>query len=185
MLDFLDSYHDAAADRTFECARKAVELDNRDSHAHIMLACAYFFVRGNFELAEIEIQKALDLNPNDYWNYCLKTQFSMCSGDFEESIYCGNEAIQRNPFLPDSCLHGMGFSEYFAQRYEKAIKTFGRLSEPGLDVQACIAACFAQLGRVEDATDAAATKTRQPVPALPPGRPSPSSTSASPCGGRG
>jgi TolB-like protein/DNA-binding SARP family transcriptional activator len=148
--------HDAAADRTFECARKAVELDNRDSHAHIMLACAYFFVMGNFELAEIEIQKALDLNPNDYWNYCLKTQFSMCSGDFEESIYCGNEAIQRNPFLPDSCLHGMGFSEYFAERYENAIKTFGRLSEPGLDVHACIAACFAQLGRVENATDAVA-----------------------------
>ena len=148
--------HDAAAERTFECARKAVELDNRDSHAHIMLACAYFYVMGNFELAEIEIQKALDLNPNDYWNYCLKTEFSMCSGDFEESIYCGNEAIHRNPFLPDSCLHGMGFSEYFAQRYEKAIKTFARLSEPGADVQACIAACFAQLGRIEDAATAAA-----------------------------
>jgi len=148
--------HDAAANRTFECARKAVELDNHDSHGHIMLACAYYYVKGNFELAEIEIQKALDLNPNDYWNYCLKTEFSMCSGDFEESIYCGNEAIHRNPFLPDSCLHGMGFSEYFAQRYENAIKTFGRLSEPGLDVQACIAACFAQLGRAEDVTDAAA-----------------------------
>jgi len=148
--------HDAAANSTFECARKAVELDNHDSHGHIMLACAYYYVMGNFELAEIEIQKALDLNPNDYWNYCLKTNFSMCSGNFEESISSGNEAIHRNPFLPDSCLNGMGFSEYFAQRYENAIKTFGRLSEPGLDVQACVAACFAQLGRDDDAADAAA-----------------------------
>jgi tetratricopeptide (TPR) repeat protein len=120
-----------------------------------MLACAYFYVMGKFELAEIEIQKTLDLNPNDYWNYCLKTEFSMCSGDFEESIYCGNEAIHHNPFLPDSCLHGMGFSEYFAHRYENAIKTFARLSEPGADVQASIAACFAQLGRIEDAATAA------------------------------
>jgi TolB-like protein/Flp pilus assembly protein TadD len=148
--------HDAAADNSFDCASKAVALDNRDSHGHIVLACALLFVKGNFELAELEIQKALDLNPNDYWNYCLKTEFSMCNGDFEESIYSGNEAIQRNPFLPDSCLRSMGYSEYFAQRYENAIKTFARLSEPGLDVQACIAACFAQLGRVEDAASAAA-----------------------------
>ena len=74
----------------------------------------------------------------------------MCCGDFEESIHCGNEAIRRNPFLPDSCLHGMGFSEYFAHRYENAIKTFGRISNPGLDIKGCIAASYARLGKVED-----------------------------------
>jgi len=147
--------HDAAADRTFECASKAVELDNHDSHAHIMLACAYFYIKGNFELAEIEIQKALDLNPNDYWNYCMKTDFSMCAGDYEDSLYCGKEAINRNPFLPDSCLQSMGFSEYFAERYENAIKTFGKLSAPGIEVQGCIAACYAQLGKDEEANAAA------------------------------
>jgi TolB-like protein/Tfp pilus assembly protein PilF len=60
----------AAGDRLLEHASKAVELDKRDSHAHVILACAYFYVKSNFELAEVEIQKALDLNPNDYWNYC-------------------------------------------------------------------------------------------------------------------
>jgi TolB-like protein len=153
---------DAAGARAFEYARKAVKLDNRDSHAHLVLASAYFFVKSNFELAEVEIQRALELNPNDYWNYCFKTSFSMCSGDFEESIFCGNEAIRRNPFLPDGCLHGMGYSEYFAQRYDNAIKTFGRLSAPGVDVQGCIAACYAQLGRDEDAR-AAATMFRERV----------------------
>ena len=147
---------DAAGARAFEYARKAVELDNRDSHAHLILASVYLYVKSNFELAEVQIQRALELNPNDYWNYCLKTKFSMCTGDFEESIYCGNEAIRRNPFLPDDCLHGMGFSEYFAQRYDNAIKTFGRLSAPGVEVQGCIAACYAQLGRGEDASAAAA-----------------------------
>ncbi len=146
----------AAGEHAFESARKAVELDNRDSHAHLTLASSYLYVKSNFELAEVHIQKALDLNPNDYWNYCLKTNFSMCAGDFEESIYCGNEAIRRNPFLPDGCLHGMGFSEYFAQRYDNAIKTFGKLTAPDLEVQGCIAACYAQLGRDEDAGAAAA-----------------------------
>ena len=140
----------------FEYANKAVELDKHDSHAHLILASAYFYLKSNFELAEVEIQKALELNPNDYWNYCLKNKVSMCTGDFEESIHCGNEAIHRNPFLPDGCLHGMGFSEYFAKRYDKAIKTFGRLSIPELEVQGCIAASYAQLGRHDEATTAAA-----------------------------
>jgi adenylate cyclase len=146
----------AAGTRAFEHASKAVELDNRDSHAHLTLASSYLYVKSNFDLAEIQIQKALDLNPNDYWNYCFKTAFSMCAGDFEDSIHCGNEAISRNPFLPDGCLHGMGFSEYFAKRYDNAIKTFGRLSSPGLEVQGCIAACYAQQGRNEEAKAAAA-----------------------------
>ncbi|MDH3692430.1 MAG: adenylate class-3/4/guanylyl cyclase [Gammaproteobacteria bacterium] len=147
---------DVAGARAFEHACKAVALDDRDSHAHLILAVAYFHVKSNFELAEVQIQRALELNPNDYWNYCFKTSFSLCAGDFEESIFCGSEAIRRNPFLPDGCLHGMGFSEYFAQRYDNAIKTFGRLSAPGVEVQGCIAACYAQLGRDEEARAAAA-----------------------------
>jgi tetratricopeptide (TPR) repeat protein len=146
---------EAAGDHAFECASKAVELDKHDSLAHVELACAYFYIKSNFELAEFYIQQALELNPNDYWNYCFKTDFSMCSGDFEESIHCGNEAIRRNPFLPDSCLHGMGYSEYFAQHYENAIKTFSRMSAPRVEVLGFIAASYAQLGRVEDANSAA------------------------------
>ncbi len=149
----------AAGVRAFKYARKALELDNSDSHAHLILASVYIYVKSNFELAGIQIQRALELNPNDYWNYCLKTKFALCTGDFEESIHWGNEAIRRNPFLPDDCLHSMGFSEYFSQQYDDAIKTFGRLSTPGVEVQGCIAACYAQLGRDKDAC-AAATEFR-------------------------
>jgi adenylate cyclase len=159
MAEFWSSWttnRNAAGTRAFEYARKAVELDKRDSHSHLILASVYLYVKSNFELAEVQIQRALELNPNDYWNYCLKTKVSMGTGDFDESVYCGNEAIRRNPFLPDDCLHGMGFSEYFAQRYDNAIKTFARLSAPGAEVQGCIAACYAQLGRNDDAQVAAA-----------------------------
>ena len=146
---------DAAGSRAFEYASRAVELDNRDSHAHLTLAASYLYVKSNFDLADIQIQMALDLNPNDYWNYCFKTDLSLSAGNFEESIHCGNEAINRNPFLPDGCLHRIGFSEYFAKRYDNAIQTFGKLASPGLEVQGCIAACYAQLGSAEHASVAA------------------------------
>lgn len=145
----------SAGEYTFEYASKAVELDNRDSHAHMLLGFAHYIVKRNFELAEMHTQKALDLNPNDYWNYCLKCELSMCNGNFTESMHWGNEAIRRNPFLPDNCLHVMGFSEYFARRYENSIKTFGKLTMPNVEVKGCIAACYAQLGMDDDANVAA------------------------------
>jgi exonuclease V gamma subunit len=50
----------------------------------------------------------------------------------------------------------MVFAEYLAGRYDKAIETFGKMSHPGSPVQACLAACYAQLGRHDDAQSAAA-----------------------------
>ena len=149
---------DAAGARAFEYARKAVELDDRDSQTHLILAYTYFDVKSNFELAEVQLQKAFELNPNDYWNYCIKTSVSMRVGDYEQGISCANEAIRRNPFLPDFCLSERGFCEYFDQQYDSAIKTFGRMLAPGLwlNVMGCNAACYAQLGRDEEARVAAA-----------------------------
>ncbi len=76
----------------------------------------------------------------------------------EDCIFWADEAIRRNPFLPDFCLSEKGFSEYFAKRYDNAIKTFGRMLAPGLwlNVMGCNAACYAQLGRDEEARIAAA-----------------------------
>jgi adenylate cyclase len=142
---------EVAGERALELARRAVELDDRDSSARLMLASAYHKVRSNFELAEAQIEKAIELNPNDYWNYCFKSYFLTCSGDLEEGISCGHDAVRRNPFLPDSCLWNIGFAEYFAGRYDRAIATFGTISSTKDDVDACVAACYARLGRDEEA----------------------------------
>jgi adenylate cyclase len=150
---------DVAAECALEFARRAAELDELASEPHLMLAWLYFSVKSNFELAEVQARRALELNPNNYWNYCFKAEFSMCSGDFQEGISCANEAIRRNPFLPYACLWSKGFAEYFAEQYDNAITTFARMSVPRVDVQACIAACYAQLGR-DDAARAAAAEFR-------------------------
>ncbi len=149
---------DAAGARAFEYACKAVELDDRDSQTNLILAYTHFEVKSNFEIAEALLQKAIELNPNDYWNYCIKTTASIRVGDYEQGISCANEAIRRNPFLPDSCLSEKGFCEYFDGRYDSAIKTFGRMMAPRLRLQVmgCTAACYAQLGRDDEARATAA-----------------------------
>jgi adenylate cyclase len=129
---------EAICERALELARKAVSLDERDSWVHLVLAFTHREVTGNFELAEAQVRTAIT-----------------CSGDLEEGIFCGNEAIRRNPLLPDACLNSMVFAEYLAGRYDKAIDTFCRMSNPGTAVQGCLAACYAQLGRHGDARRAA------------------------------
>ena len=137
--------------RALELARKAVALDERDSYAHFVLAAVYRNVKSNFELADAQVRIAIELNPNYYWNYCFKCWLSTFAGDLEEGISCGNEAIRRNPLLPDNCLVGIVFAEYFAGRYKRAIESFSKMLHPTVATQACIAACYTHLDRDDEA----------------------------------
>lgn len=130
----------------FELARKALNLDERDSGAHMILAACYFHVRSDLDLAHAQLEIALNLNPNNYFSYCFKGWLCICSGKLDESRQYANEAMTRNPWLPDDCLWTFGFAEYLAGRYEQAIQTFARISNPDPEVEACLAASHAQLG---------------------------------------
>jgi adenylate cyclase len=143
---------DAAARRAFALACTAVELDDRDSQAHLILAWAYFRARSNFDLAASQVEKAITLNPNDWNNYCFKSWLLTCSGDSDGGIACANQAIQRNPLAPNECLWTIGYADYLARRYAEALSAFGRMSFPRPpDVHAFMAACYAQLDRRDDA----------------------------------
>ena len=136
-------------------ARKAVDLDERDSNARLVLAFCYFVLGADFDRATAQVRIALELNPNDYQSYCFGAWICTCSGSLEEGIRCSKEAIRRNPLLPDNCLWSFGFAEYLAARYEHALEVFRRMSKPGPEVDACIAACYAQLDQKDKAVAAA------------------------------
>jgi adenylate cyclase len=156
------TYHDEAkhgwtsdfeitADKSIELAKKAIELDEHDSFAHLVLSSAYWRFKANFELAKSQIDAAIEQNPNYYWNYCYGSWFSICNGDLENSVYCSREALRRNPILPDSCLYSLGFTEYLLGDYEKAISTICQITNLEPDNYACLAASYAQLGRIDEA----------------------------------
>jgi TolB-like protein len=50
---------DLSAARAFDLARTAVELDSRDSQAHLVLGWAYYRAKSNFELAASQVEKAI------------------------------------------------------------------------------------------------------------------------------
>jgi TolB-like protein/DNA-binding SARP family transcriptional activator/Tfp pilus assembly protein PilF len=145
-----------AAARIFEFARRSVELDDLDSRAHAILAWAYYRVKGNYEFAAARFEKALALNPNYVWTYCRKGFFLTCAGKPDEGISCDSYALRLNPLMPDPCLYSIGVAHYLAKRYDEALAAFGNMSYLPLEIQGFIAACYAQLGRNDEARTAAA-----------------------------
>jgi len=142
---------EAAGELIFKLSRRAVELDPRDSRTHYWLAWGYLHVKGDLELAKIQLEEALALNPNDYNNYCSSGWLAACSGDLEYALACSNEALQRSPLVSDSCLETRIAVEYLAGKYTESIKAFGKMLRPNGPVHGWIAATYAQLGRAEEA----------------------------------
>jgi tetratricopeptide (TPR) repeat protein len=141
--------------KAFELARKAIELDEYDSNAHLVLLFAYWHVKSDFEIARRHLETAIELNPNHYLTYCYGCMFSVCAGDLAASAVLAKESLRRNPLLPDACLWSLGFTEYLTGRYEKAIAIICQMDTLKSENYACLAACYAQIGRHEDAMRAA------------------------------
>jgi tetratricopeptide (TPR) repeat protein len=137
--------------KAIELARKAIALDEYDSNAHLVLCFAYWHVKSDFEIARSHLETAIELNPNDYLTYCYGSMFSVCAGDLEASAVQASESMRRNPLLPDACLWSLGFTEYLTGRYEKAISTICQMDTLESESYACLAACYAQVGRLDDA----------------------------------
>ena len=149
-----------ALDHAYEFAERAVALDRASSSAWYALAWAQLF-RGQYDLAKVAIDRAIALNPNDYDNLCVKGWCLVLSGDLAESIACLNKALRANPFAPVDCLIAIGIAEYTARRYEEAIEDFGKITGWALLKHACLAACYAQLGRDGEARSAIAEALEQ------------------------
>ena len=143
-----------AGERALSFARKAVALEDFDSHAHVVLSDAHLFARSNFEEAEIEIEKALELNPNWYDPLCRKAWILALTGRANEGIACAHQASRLNPFGAYDCRVGHFIAAYSAQRYEEAISALRSISAPGNLIKALLAACHAQLGRDSEARQA-------------------------------
>lgn len=149
MLEYDSDWTEARPDalkQAYKHAEKAVALDQGNSTAWYALAWAQLF-RNQHELANIAIERAIALNPNDYHNLCMKGWCLVLSGDLGESIACLKEALRVNPFAPVDCLVAMGIAEYTARHYEASIEHFGKITGWALLKHACLAACYAQLSR--------------------------------------
>jgi TolB-like protein/Tfp pilus assembly protein PilF len=147
---------ETAGEQAFGWAQKAVALDELDSRARVNLAVAYYWAKSNFEAAQVQFSKALELNSNDADAYCLQGWCHVLAGEGEQAIACTDRAMRLSPFDIYECYLAQFFAHYTAERYEDALSALGRIPDPEYKIEALRAACYAQLGRDAEARQAMA-----------------------------
>jgi adenylate cyclase len=151
---------DAALDRAFELARKAVQLDENDHICQAILGLIQL-LRGAHELAEHHYLKGLELNRNSSSLLAGLGSLYAYLGKPAEGVKYLEEAKRLDPFFdPTWYWPTLGTAHFIARRYDDAIAALGRSPTMPYWAQAYMAACYALTDRSEQARDCAAAVLR-------------------------
>lgn len=129
---------------------EAVEMDPDDARCHWLLGvtCASL---GDEDAERRHHLRAMELNPNDA---NIKASYGAgiaAAGRVEEGLAYMREAMRLNPYHPEWYWVDLGSVLYSAHRYEEALDAFKHRNRPGTLVLARLAACYAQLDRMDEA----------------------------------
>ncbi len=109
-------------------ARKALELDDSLAEAHASLAWALFIHDWDWEAAGREFRRAIEVNPRYAPAHQWYTMLLAAFGRHEEAIIEGHTALELDP-ASVSIRRGMGWTYFYARRYQQAIHHLTRAIE--------------------------------------------------------
>ena len=103
-----------------DLAKKAVQLDDSNAGAHGELG--YIYMRfGEYDLAESELQKAIDLNPNDYISYRHMGAVMLYSGRPDGALEWYKKHFEFDPDISAGGYMNVGIAHYLKGDDEQAI----------------------------------------------------------------
>jgi len=146
--------------QALDIAQRAVRLDPGDGRCHQFLAQAYLY-KGAYEQALSHSERSVALNPNDANILAQRGLVLGYVGHAEEGIGLIREAMRLNPFHPEWYWGALAILLYAARHYEEALEADRRIASWKKPWHlARLAACYAQLGRLEEARAQAAEVLR-------------------------
>ena len=136
--------------KALELARKAVELDGADIHAHRCLAWANAMI-GKHAQAELHIQVACELNPNDSWTAISGALLLAFCGEFKRASELSQVALDMT--LSPSKTHWAYKVdiEFLRGNYAAAVEAAELAQDVLWGVAAWRASALAHLGRTAEA----------------------------------
>jgi adenylate cyclase len=138
-------------DRAVEIGLTAIRLDPGDARCHDFLALAYL-LRGDFDDALAHYERSVALNPNDANGLASMGHALAVVGRAEEGIAMIRQAMRLNPHHPEWYWAMLAIAFYAARRYEEALDAYRRIAVWKKPWHlARLAACHAQLGRLDEA----------------------------------
>lgn len=147
---------DTMLDLALDHAMKAVAIDGDDHECQETLGWILLH-RKEFELAEQQYRRALELNPNSPDELAAMGAARSFLGHADEAIGWFEQAKQVDPFFdPTWYWHLLVAAHFNAHRYDDAIAAYGRCTSTPTWATAYAAASHALAGRLDAARELAA-----------------------------
>lgn len=130
--------------------RRASLLDPDEPRIWWLLgtALAYAF---DLDAEEQCYRKSVELNPSDANAIAALAIVRVARGDHEGGLSMFREAFRLNPYHPEWYWIDYGSILYTCEKYEEAIEAYSHRREPHVWVLTRVAACYAQLNRMDEA----------------------------------
>ena len=147
--------HSEAYPRALTAATTAVQLDDRVADAHTQLAEAKLYYEYQWDMAEREYERALELSPSNSHAMTRYALFLSAGGRFDDALDWATLALSSDPLSPGP-RSAPGMVLYYERRYEEAVSAFQQLlALPPNTLLATdrvgLARSYAALGRHDDA----------------------------------
>jgi serine/threonine-protein kinase len=114
-------------------ALKALEIDPTLAEAHTSLGTVRFLADWNWPEAERDFRRALELNPGDVEAHRMYSAYLSAMGRAEEALAEIRRAQELEP-LPAVATHiTVGWTFYYARRYDQAVQECGEILESAYD----------------------------------------------------
>jgi TolB-like protein/tetratricopeptide (TPR) repeat protein len=137
---------DAALEKSYVLALRAVALDDSDSTCQALLG-AVCMQRRSFDVAVQYSRRAVELNPNNQWNAADLGSLLVYVGEPEEALIWFSRAREIDPYFEEPWYwRAAGLACMSLQRYADALAMLGRARVRAYPYAALTAACHARLG---------------------------------------
>ena len=145
-----------------QLAKAALRLDPEEAYGHFAEGFALMFLR-RFREAEISLDHAVALNPNDPLILSIRALLLNYVGRYDAALAELEQAQRRDPFAVGWLEESHGIILTNLGRYREALASFDRISTPSSWARVYMAICNAELGETHLAETALARiKTAYP-----------------------
>jgi TolB-like protein len=135
-----------------EIARTALQLDPDEAYGHLATGFAHFFLR-QFRQAEISLDRAVALNPNDPFILSTRALFLSYTDRADEGLGEITEAQRRDPYAVGWYDDYRGTILTSAGRYREAITCFTKMATVPRWSLVRLTICHSELGEIQQAQD--------------------------------
>jgi len=144
---------DEAAKSARFYADTALNLDPGEPQLHASLADTYLMV-GEHDLAGHHIEKAIALNPNDFYVMIMAVEVKAYLGDYEAAMTWVDKIALCDPYAANAASEAYFDAHFLGGHYELALEQMVGWRDHPPHIYLGMAAAFAQLDRMEEAREA-------------------------------